>query len=78
MVAVCMCDVVAQNGKVNSLDFHRTEDRLVTASDDESIRLYDTTNGTSVKRIPPCGTHARLLLASYLTELAMSQNSSCY
>lgn len=39
------------NGKVNSLDFHRTEDRLVTASDDESIRLYDTTNATLLKII---------------------------
>jgi COMPASS component SWD2 len=31
-------------GKVNSIDFHRTDDLLVTASDDESIRLYDTAN----------------------------------
>ena len=32
-----------QNGRViNSMDFHRTEDFLVTASDDESIRLYNT------------------------------------
>ncbi|KAG0608340.1 hypothetical protein M758_8G098000 [Ceratodon purpureus] len=38
-------------GKVNSLDFHRTDDLLVTASDDESIRLYDTANATLLKTI---------------------------
>lgn len=38
-------------GKINSLDFHRTEDLLVTASDDDSIRLYDTLNATSLKTI---------------------------
>ena len=32
-----------QTCKINSLDFHETEDILVTASDDESIRLYNTT-----------------------------------
>ncbi|CAM6097506.1 unnamed protein product [Calypogeia fissa] len=37
--------------KVNSLDFHRTDDLLVTASDDESIRLYDTANALLVKTI---------------------------
>lgn len=31
--------------KVNSLDFHRTEDLLITASDDDSIRLYNTATG---------------------------------
>ncbi|KAJ7545674.1 hypothetical protein O6H91_08G005500 [Diphasiastrum complanatum] len=38
-------------GKINSLDFHRTDDLLVTASDDESIRLYDTANATLTKTI---------------------------
>ncbi|XP_024404060.1 protein ANTHESIS POMOTING FACTOR 1 [Physcomitrium patens] len=37
--------------KINSLDFHRTEDLLVTASDDESIRLYDFANATLLKTI---------------------------
>ncbi|GAQ87438.1 Transducin/WD40 repeat-like superfamily protein [Klebsormidium nitens] len=37
--------------KINSLDFHRTEDRLVTASDDEAIRLYDTANAKWLKTI---------------------------
>ncbi|GBG80429.1 hypothetical protein CBR_g30894 [Chara braunii] len=37
--------------KVNSLDFHRTEDLLVTASDDESIRLYNTASATLLKTI---------------------------
>ena len=28
------------------MDFHRTSSYLVTASDDESIRLYDVATGT--------------------------------
>lgn len=39
------------NGRINSMDFHRTEDLLVTASDDESIRVYDTANASLVKTI---------------------------
>jgi WD40 repeat protein len=39
---------VQDGRKINSLDFHRTEDRLVTASDDETIRLYDTANAKYV------------------------------
>lgn len=35
-----------QGAKINSLDFHRTEDLLITASDDESIRLYNISSGT--------------------------------
>uniref|UniRef100_A0A7R9VE69 Anaphase-promoting complex subunit 4 WD40 domain-containing protein n=1 Tax=Chlamydomonas euryale TaxID=1486919 RepID=A0A7R9VE69_9CHLO len=31
--------------RVNSIDFHRCEDLLVTASDDDSIRLYNTSTG---------------------------------
>lgn len=30
------------------MDFHRTSNFLVTASDDESIRLYDVANATYV------------------------------
>lgn len=37
--------------KINSLDFHETDDLLVTASDDESIRLYDTENAVFLKMI---------------------------
>lgn len=33
-----------QVGKINSLDFHRKEDLLVTASEDDSVRLYDIAN----------------------------------
>ncbi|KAJ6919313.1 wd repeat-containing protein 82 [Populus alba x Populus x berolinensis] len=29
------------NGRISSMDFHKTSSYLVTASDDESIRLYD-------------------------------------
>ncbi|KAI5062315.1 hypothetical protein GOP47_0022854 [Adiantum capillus-veneris] len=37
--------------KINSLDFHETDEVLVTASDDESIRLYDTGNAGFLKMI---------------------------
>jgi WD40 repeat protein len=34
-----------QNGRISSMDFHsRATNYLVTASDDESIRLYDIQN----------------------------------
>ncbi|KAK7310389.1 hypothetical protein RJT34_07867 [Clitoria ternatea] len=33
------------NGRISSLDFHKASSYLVTASDDESIRLYDVTSG---------------------------------
>ncbi|KAK7313984.1 hypothetical protein VNO77_39191 [Canavalia gladiata] len=39
------------NGRISSLDFHRASSYLVTASDDESIRLYDVTGGTCLKTI---------------------------
>jgi len=33
------------NGRISSMDFHsKATNYLVTASDDESIRLYDTQN----------------------------------
>lgn len=35
---------VWQVGKINSLDFHRSADILVTASEDDSVRLYDIAN----------------------------------
>lgn len=34
--------------RVNSLDFSRTDDLLVTASDDDSIRMYNIASGTSL------------------------------
>ncbi|KDD74284.1 hypothetical protein H632_c1432p0, partial [Helicosporidium sp. ATCC 50920] len=34
-------------GRINSLDFHRTHDLLVTGGDDDAIRLFDTQRGTS-------------------------------
>lgn len=36
-------------GKINSIDFHRTADLLVTASEDDSVRLYDVANGKLLK-----------------------------
>lgn len=36
--------VCLQVGKINSLDFHRKDDLLVTASEDDSVRLYDIAN----------------------------------
>lgn len=36
-------------GNISSLDFHRKEDLLVTASEDDSIRLYDIVNAKLLK-----------------------------
>ncbi|KAH7532470.1 protein ANTHESIS POMOTING FACTOR 1 [Ziziphus jujuba] len=36
-------------GKVNSIDFHRKDDLLVTASEDDSVRLYDIANAKLLK-----------------------------
>lgn len=36
-------------GKIFSLDFHRTADLLVTASEDDSVRLYDIANAKLLK-----------------------------
>jgi COMPASS component SWD2 len=35
-----------QNGRISSMNFPRSSSYLVTASDDESIRLYDVAAGT--------------------------------
>ncbi|EFJ34246.1 hypothetical protein SELMODRAFT_439216 [Selaginella moellendorffii] len=40
-----------QGGKISSLDFHRTEDLMVTAAEDASIRLYDTASATPMKTL---------------------------
>lgn len=39
------------NGRISSMDFHKASNHLVTASDDESIRLYDVTSATCLKTI---------------------------
>ncbi|XP_055806184.1 protein ANTHESIS POMOTING FACTOR 1 [Solanum dulcamara] len=39
------------SGRISSMDFHKTSNFLVTASDDESIRLYDVANATCLKTI---------------------------
>ncbi|KAM7267975.1 hypothetical protein ACFE04_010141 [Oxalis oulophora] len=36
-------------GRINSIDFHRKEDLLVTAADDDSVRLYDIANAQLLK-----------------------------
>ncbi|KAL2943257.1 Protein ANTHESIS POMOTING FACTOR 1 [Bienertia sinuspersici] len=36
-----------EGGLINSIDFHRTSDLLVTASADDSVRLYDIVNANS-------------------------------
>ncbi|PWZ11041.1 Protein ANTHESIS POMOTING FACTOR 1 [Zea mays] len=36
-------------GKINCLDFHRTEDLMITSSEDDSIRLYNITSATLLK-----------------------------
>ncbi|KAK0590949.1 hypothetical protein LWI29_033527 [Acer saccharum] len=39
------------SGRISSMDFHKSVSYLVTASDDESIRLYDVNGGTCLKTI---------------------------
>ncbi|KAL6556132.1 hypothetical protein OROGR_005425 [Orobanche gracilis] len=39
------------NGRISSLDYHKTSSYVVTASDDESIRLYDVSTATCLKTI---------------------------
>ncbi|MCL7031767.1 hypothetical protein MKW94_001109 [Papaver nudicaule] len=39
------------NGRISSMDFHKGSNCLVTASDDESIRLYDVANAMCLKTI---------------------------
>ncbi|KAF6157447.1 hypothetical protein GIB67_004385 [Kingdonia uniflora] len=36
-------------GKISSVDFHRTDDLLITASEDDSVRLYDIANAKLLK-----------------------------
>nr|GLL26656.1 WD repeat-containing protein 82-B [Ipomoea trifida] len=36
-------------GKISSLDFHRTADLLITASEDDSVRLFDIANAKLLK-----------------------------
>lgn len=43
-----------QNGRISSMDFHRASSYLVTASDDESIRLYDVAGGTYAPHFVLC------------------------
>ena len=38
-------------GRVNALDFHRSEELLVTAGDDDSIRTYNTLTGEPIKSV---------------------------
>eukprot|EP00850_Spirogloea_muscicola_P000722 SM000003S10967 [mRNA] locus=s3:14867:17145:+ [translate_table: standard] len=40
-----------QGSRVSCIDFHRTEDLLVSAAEDESIRLYNTATATLVKTV---------------------------
>jgi len=38
-------------GRINSLDFHHTDNLLVTAGDDNSIRIYNTNTGENSKTL---------------------------
>ncbi|KAF9663558.1 hypothetical protein SADUNF_Sadunf17G0063900 [Salix dunnii] len=40
-------DTVRKGGKINSVDFDRKDDLLVTASEDDSVRLYDIASAKS-------------------------------
>jgi WD40 repeat protein len=36
----------ASSARINSVSFHRTADLLVSASDDDAIRVYNTQSGS--------------------------------
>lgn len=38
--------VVVQNCRISSIDFNKNSSYMVTASDDDSIRLYDVATAT--------------------------------
>ncbi|CAN1340229.1 Protein ANTHESIS POMOTING FACTOR 1, partial [Linum perenne] len=42
---------LSSSGRISSMDFHKPSSYLVTASDDESIRLYDVATATCLKTI---------------------------
>ncbi|KAL6513026.1 hypothetical protein OROHE_019816 [Orobanche hederae] len=44
-------DFPNHNSRINSLDYHKAASYVVTASDDESIRLYDVSTATCLKTI---------------------------
>lgn len=47
---LCLCLQGADpTARINSISFHRTEDLLVSASDDDTIKLYNTQTGTESK-----------------------------
>ena len=46
-----MCLQQNYQGRVNSIDFHRSEDLLVTAGEDDAIRLYNTQTGMEIKHL---------------------------
>ncbi|KAF3613453.1 hydroquinone glucosyltransferase [Capsicum annuum] len=47
--------LMVKGGQINSLDFHRKEDLLITASEDDSIRLFDIANGKYIQGISKFG-----------------------
>ncbi|CAI0461646.1 unnamed protein product [Linum tenue] len=46
-----LCNFSDSCGRISSMDFHKPSSYLVTASDDESIRLYDVASATCLKTI---------------------------
>lgn len=45
------CPLQENTGRINSLDFHRREDLLVTAGEDDSVHLYNINSGTVEKTV---------------------------
>ena len=38
-------------GRINSVDFHRSDDLLITAGEDDAIRLYNTQTGMEIQHL---------------------------
>ena len=49
-------------GGINSLDFHRKDDLMITADTDDAIRLYNTSTGTQQKMV-----HSKKYGAAHIT-----------
>jgi COMPASS component SWD2 len=54
--------------QINSLDFHRTADLLVTASHDDLLYIYDTAQGTQLTHVPSKKYGAQNVVWTHSTE----------
>jgi WD40 repeat protein len=64
--------------QINSIDFHRTADLLVTASHDDMLYIYDTAQGTQLTHVPSKKYGAQNVVWTHSTEhLLFASNKVC-